>query len=44
MLMFAQDPLINIVLEKTKLMGKGVDTQSGETNRSILSQQKYAHK
>lgn len=40
--MFAHDPLINAELEKSKLMGEGVDTQSGETNRSILSQQKLS--
>lgn len=41
MLMFAHDPLINLVVEKSTIMGEGVDTQSGETNRSILSQQKW---
>jgi len=42
MLMFVHDPLINLVVEKSTIMGEGVDTQSGQTNRSILSRQKLS--
>lgn len=40
-LTFAHDPLLNVMVEKSK-MGEGVGTQSGETHRSILPAQKWS--